>query len=149
MDLIVDLPGDQDTAGFGHGLETCGQVDALSKQVVAIDHDIAEMNSDTKTQAFAVASAGEFVLYLDGALNGLDHGRKLRDHPVTGCVGYPALMPLDEPGEDLARLLEFLERSDLVGIHGRAVPGRVGSHDRRQLPPDPGSTFGHRPTPLS
>jgi hypothetical protein len=41
LDLIVNLLGDQDAAGLGHGLKSRGEVDALTQQIVAVDHHVA------------------------------------------------------------------------------------------------------------
>ena len=98
-DLLVHRPGNANPARFGQCLKACGDVDAVTKDVVAIRDDVAEVDPDTKPNAplvgnlhFAVEHA---ALHLNGAAHRVDDARKLCKQPITGGLDDTAAMPLD------------------------------------------------------
>ena len=52
IDLAADLPvcviGDADAARLRDSFEACRDVDAIAKNIVVIDDDVADVNADTK-----------------------------------------------------------------------------------------------------
>jgi hypothetical protein len=46
LDLLVDGLGDANRTGFGERLEPGGDVDAVAKDVVPIDNDVAQIDTD-------------------------------------------------------------------------------------------------------
>ena len=46
--MIVCLARNANTARFGYSLKTCGDIHAITKDIVVVDNDVAEVYSDSK-----------------------------------------------------------------------------------------------------
>ena len=46
--MLVDAVGDRDAARLGEPLDAGGDVDAVAKEVVAVDHHVAEIDADAQ-----------------------------------------------------------------------------------------------------
>jgi hypothetical protein len=47
--VIVDRRRNADAAGFSDGLQPCGDVDAVPKDVMRLDHHVAHIDADTES----------------------------------------------------------------------------------------------------
>ena len=72
LDLLVDSLGDANGAGLGERLEPGGDVDAIAKDVVAIDDHVAEIDTDPEFETTfgrdRVVDGTRRSLHLDGAV---------------------------------------------------------------------------------
>ena len=57
-DLVVDGLRDADRAGLGERLEPGGDVDAIAKDVVAVDDHVAEIDADPQLEPALGRDAG-------------------------------------------------------------------------------------------
>jgi hypothetical protein len=88
-----------DAAGLGQGLQPCGNIDRVTEQITAPDHDIAEMDADAEQHP----PFGPQILVLFGdcrldderARERFGNARKLREHRVAGSVGDAPPVPGD------------------------------------------------------
>src|SRR5262249_40030684 len=83
--LLVHRPCDGDAAGLRDALDTRRDIHAVAHQVVALDHDGADMNADAKRQA---ALAVRF-LYRLGAAHRLNGAGELDQEAVTHGLEQP------------------------------------------------------------
>ena len=91
--LVINLLQDQHATGFGHRLQPRNEIDAFAQQIIAVDDDVAQVNTDAERQRSVgrLPRTAEFPLHLDGALHGLDHRWKIGDKPVAAVL---AMRPL-------------------------------------------------------
>src|SRR5439155_5766173 len=119
-------------------LQPGGDVDPVTEQVLAINHDIADMDANAELHRLVDGSCrvlrGDRALYRDRALHGIDRAGEVGDDAVAGGVEDPAPMRLDQTIDDDAARLQPGERVDLVARHQPAVAGNVGGKDRGEFP---------------
>src|SRR6516225_6413745 len=79
--LISYYPADADAARFSQGFKARRDVDTVAKDVVLVDHDVAEIDADAEIDApvglHARVARGHLALHLDRATNRIDLARKL------------------------------------------------------------------------
>ena len=85
-----------DAAGGRLLLQARGDVDAVAKNVVILDDDVAEVDADAELDALLGRDVGiaprHAGLDLDGALHGLDDALELDQHAVAGGLDQPAVV---------------------------------------------------------
>ena len=139
-DLIVDRAGDADPARLRHALQARRDVDPVAEQIVAADHDVAEVDADPKPHAARFGKVGvpslDLLLDRSGAAHRLDRARELGHHAVAGGGEDPAVVPPDQLVDHLATGVQRGERAFLVGRHEARVAGDVGRENDRQLAGD-------------
>jgi hypothetical protein len=137
LDLVVDAAGDVHTTGFGQRLEPGGDIDAIAEQIVALDHDVAEIDADAEFEAPVLGqlgvAAGKLRLDLDRTSHGLDGACELGEHAIAGGTDDAAVVARD-PYIHLQPVgVQGAERAFLVGRHEAAVALHVGTQDGREL----------------
>ena len=135
-DLIVSHSGDAGAACAGERLQPCSDVDAITKEVAALYHDVADVDADPEVDVTVRrqvrVSFGKYRLRLDSALNGIDGAAELREHAIAGGVSYPAPVGGNQAIKDGAPLGQSLERLNLVGPHQAAIALNVSRKNRDQ-----------------
>ncbi len=136
-DMIVHRARDADAAWRGQRFEPRGDVDAVAKDVVVLDNDVAEIDPDTKQDTPIFGNLGVAIdhgaLDLDGAAHRVHHAGKFRQQPVAGIFNGAAPMLLDLRIDELPEMrLEARVRSLLVRAHQARVAGDIGGEDRRK-----------------
>ena len=95
LDLVVDAAGDVDAAGLGQRLQAGGDVDAVAEQVVALDHDVAEVDADPELEPPVRRQLGvagsKLLLDLDRAAHGFDGAREFGKHAVASGADDPTV----------------------------------------------------------
>ena len=86
----MGIIGDADAAGFRDPLQTRGDVDAIAKNIVLIDDDIADVYADTKFNPNILRYVGVLLshsaLDVDGATSCAYGAGELDQHAVAGCL---------------------------------------------------------------
>jgi hypothetical protein len=87
--LIAYEPTDADPAGLCQGIEACGHVDPVAKDVVVVvDYDVAYVDADpefhTHTAKLIAIALGHVALHIDRAIRRIDGARKLDEQTVAG-----------------------------------------------------------------
>ena len=110
-------------------------IDPVAEQVLAIDHDIADMHADAELHGLVGGSARILYrgLHRDRALHGVDRAGEVGDDAVAGGVEDAAPVRRDQPVDDHAACLQPAERGNLVMRHQPAVAGNVGGENRCEL----------------
>src|SRR5262249_12535090 len=99
--LFVNTSGDADAAGFGQSLQPRRDIDAVTEQVVVIDHDVAEVDADPDLHAVILrqveGSFSQVILNLDRGPPGLDGAREFGHQAVAGAAEDAAAVIGDGP----------------------------------------------------
>jgi hypothetical protein len=131
--LIPNNSREADRTGIGQGFQPRRDVDAVAEQIVAVDHDIANMDADAVLHRLVGRTTGILgsnrPLHRHGALHGIDRAGEVGDDAVAGGVEDAAPMRRDQLIDDGAASLQPGERADLVARHQPAVAGNVGGED--------------------
>src|SRR5450631_63124 len=148
--LIMDDARNHDSAGFGERLQPGGHVDAVAKDIVTVDHNVADIDADAELDAVVCLNAGvpldHAALNINGAAHGVDDADKLHQHPVARGLDDAAAV-LGDPGVDqfLAMRLELAQRALLVGAHQSAIVSDIGRENRGLPAIDPRLVHVRRP----
>ena len=142
-DVVVNGLRDADGAGLGERLEPGGDVDAIAKDVVAVDNHVAEIDADPQLQAALgrdrVVDRARGPLHLDGATQRVDDARKIRQHAVARGTDDPPAMRCDQRVDGAAQLAERSMRAGLILAHQPAETDHIGMQDGGELPLPRGS----------
>ena len=135
--VIADDSRDTDRTGLGEGFQSGGDVDPIAEQVLAVDHDIADMHANAELHRLGGrllrALHRDCRLHRDRALHGIDRAGEVGDDAVAGGVEDAAPVRRDQLVDDGAARLQPGERADLVARHQPAVAGNVGGEDRGEF----------------
>jgi hypothetical protein len=86
--LVAHDAADADAARFSQGFEACGDIDAIAVDVVTLDDDVAEIDTDAKLDAAFLGDTaialGERTLDFDRAAHRIDDAGELDQQPVAG-----------------------------------------------------------------
>ena len=143
LDLAPNLPigviGYANAARLGNTLQPGSNVDAVAKDIVVIDDDIADMDTDPEFNPDILRDVGILrghgALDFDRAAGGIDGAGEFHQHAVTGGLDDAASMRSDG-GVDkrFSGRLEPGQGAFLVGTHEAAISGDIRSQYRRQSP---------------
>src|SRR5262249_26750807 len=140
-DLIEDDPGNTDAAGIGQFFQPRGDVDPITKYVVRLDDDVAQIDADAKDDRAAIRhfciALGDTPLDADHGLDRIDSTRE----PNPGASTHDLHDPAAKLGDDRLyqrrpELIEFPQCSPFIGFHQAAVSDTVPCHDGRKPPLD-------------
>jgi hypothetical protein len=92
-DLVVDGVRDANRAGLREPLEPHCDVDAISKDAVAVDNNVTEIDADPQFEAalwgHQVIDRTRGPLHLDGAVERVDDTQKIREQAVARRADDP------------------------------------------------------------
>src|SRR6266850_2601766 len=92
--LIVRRRRDANTSRFSNALKPRGDVDTVTKDVVALDQDVSKVDPDpeqhTPVLRNGVVALGHYRLHSYRAFDRIDHRRKLQQHAVARGLDDPA-----------------------------------------------------------
>ena len=153
FDLLVDGLGNADRTGFGERLEPGGDVDSIAEDVGAIDDDVAKIDTDPQLEtAFGrdrVVDGTRCPLHLDGAVQRVDHARKISEQAVACGPDDPPTLRHDQRVYGVAEPSKCLMRARFILTHEAAESDHIGMQDRGKFPLLRGSSAheivaGHR-----
>jgi hypothetical protein len=132
-DMGMDSFGDAYPARRCQRLETCGDIDAIAHEIVAIDDDVAEIDADAKAHAIGLGQARIVLVDLElnfgGAADRFDGARELGDDAVPRTSEDAPLMLRDQAVEDLAMRLERGQSPFLVPANEPAIADHISRED--------------------
>src|SRR4051794_888220 len=141
IDLAANLPvgviRDADATGFRDPLKARGNIDAIAKDIVVVDDDIADVDTDPEFNPDTLRDVGVLhghaALDLNRAAGGIDGAGKLDQHSVAGSLDDATAMRGDYWIEQrLSERLQIGKRAFLVTSHQTAVTGDIRRQDRCQ-----------------
>jgi hypothetical protein len=127
--LPIGVVGHANSARFGSALQPSGSIDAVAKKVAALDHDVADMNTDPKVDLpvgrQSCIGSRKSGLCLDCALYGVYGTTEFGQYTVPSGIGNSTPVGADQAIKDNSPLGQIPECADLVGPHQTAVAGDV------------------------
>src|SRR5262249_26450366 len=103
--MVENSPRDDDAPGIGQGLDPCGYIDPITVEVIALDHNVAQIDADSQSNSPAlrqVCIGGlHTLLQLDSAFDGIHGAGKLDQDAVANVLDDAAAMPVDGRPQDL------------------------------------------------
>ena len=151
-DLVVDGLRNADCAGLGERLEPGSDVDAIAKDVVAVDDHVAEIDADPQLETALgrdrLIDCARCSLHLDSAAQRVDDARKIRQQAVACGTDDPPAMRRDQRVDRTAEFAERLMRTRFILAHQSAETDYVRVQDGGEFPfPRAGfQDFSHRPS---
>jgi hypothetical protein len=128
--LPVSIVGNADPAGLRDAFEARGDIDAVAKDIVVVDDNIADVNADAKLDPIVLGSIcillGHAALNFDGASRCIDGTGKLDQHAVAGRLDdASAMLSYFGIDECFSERLEMSKRALLVGSHQAAIASDI------------------------
>jgi hypothetical protein len=138
-DLALGVIGDADASGFRDPFQTRGDVDAIAKNIVVIDDDVADVNADAEFDPgilrYIGVLPGHAALDFDGATRCVHGAGEFDQHAVAGGLDDAATMPGDRRIEQcFPQCLQLGQRAFFVAAHQTAVAGDIRRQYCRQPP---------------
>src|ERR1700733_6851553 len=135
--LIVNDSGDAYRTRLGQSFETSGDIDAITEQILAIHHHVANVHAYAKLHRLVGANTrilrGNRCLHRDRASHGIDRAGEIGDDTVPSGVENAAPMRCDKSVDNGPVRFQPSKRANLVAPHQPAVAGNVGGEDRRKF----------------
>ena len=149
--MVAHAARDADAARHRQVFQPRSDVNAVAEDVAVLDHDVADIDADTKLQAMLVRQVlvcrGQRVLDLHRAVDSFDDAGELRQHAVAGRAGDTAIVGIDEIIDDHAVGGQGGQRCRFVALHVAAVALDVGGEDGDQLAFQAGRFHASAPSP--
>ena len=140
----MGVVGNADAAGVGDAFQPGRDIDAVAKNVVVVDDDVADMDADAEFDAFCLGDVdiaqAHRALHLDRAAHRVHRAAELDQHAVAGGFDDAAAI-FGDLGIDqrLAEGFQAGQRALLVDAHQPAIAGDVRREDCRQPSLHPGA----------
>ena len=143
LDFAPDLPigviGDANAARLGNSLQPGGNVDAIAKDIVVVDDDVADMDADPEFNPDIWRDVGILrghgALNFDRAAGGIDGAGEFHQHAIAGGLDDAAAMRGDRGiNKGFSGRLEPGQSAFLVRTHEAAISGDIRRQHRRQSP---------------
>jgi hypothetical protein len=135
--IALRIVGKADASGFGDPFQARGDVNAIAEDIVVVDDDVADVNSDAELDPEILRYMG--ILARRAALNfgratrSIHHAGEFHQHAVARGLDDAAAMCGDGwIDEGFSDRLQPGQRSFLVGTHEAAIPGDIRSQYRCQ-----------------
>src|SRR5262249_39964183 len=130
LHLTENRLGHEDAAWLGQGLDPGCNIDAIAIEIIALDHDIAEIDSDAKHDPAILREirvcGRHCFLKLERTFHGMDGAGELDNRAIADEFHDPAAIALNDRLQDLAPpRLEDAERAGLVAFHQPAVANYI------------------------
>jgi hypothetical protein len=124
-------------ARFGKGFEARGDVHAVAEDVVAVDDDVPDIDTDAKSDPLLDrqigVAGGHTALDIKRAAHRIDRACELDQHPVAGRLDdAPAMLGDFRVNKLSPACLQQGESALLIGTHQAAITCDVGGQDGRQ-----------------
>src|SRR5215469_4822156 len=135
--LAIDILGDVDATRLGDALQARRHVDAVAQQIVALDHNVPDMDADPERYPLVLGLIGVFsshlLLHFNSTAHSIHYTRELDQDAVAGGLHDPATVGGNSRVDQLApQRAQPRNRALLVLADQAAVPRHVGGKDRRK-----------------
>jgi hypothetical protein len=132
---------DKDMRWVSEGFETRSDVHAVAEDVVAVDDDIPDIDTDAEGDPLldrqTGLTGGHAALHVERASHGIDRACELDQHPVTGRLDDAPTMLGDFRIDKLpSARLQLGERAFFICAHEAAISRDIRREDGRQPPLD-------------
>src|SRR5262249_55004880 len=126
LNLFNDCTRDDYIAGFGERLEADRDVDAVTKYVIPIQHNVADMQADSETLLFfrwdSPIPPRHSTLKTTGAPNGIDGTVELYQYPIAERLNEASSVSPNRGSKVFSQVpLKSGMRANLIAAHQAAV----------------------------
>ncbi len=135
--LLVCRPRNAYAAGLAKCLQTRRDIDAVAKNIVAVDDNVADVDSDSKYDFLFRENTGvalsHAALNVDRANNRIYHAGEFNQHPVSGGLNDAAVMFRYARINQFATVcLDRFKSPYFINAHQAAVANHICSQNRRK-----------------
>jgi hypothetical protein len=114
----------------GQRFQARRDIDSITKDVVAINDDVTNIDADTKVQSLirgnAIVALGHAPLQVNCAAHCIDNAREFQQQAVTGRLDDAAVMFRDLGVDKLPPVgFQYRQRATIVHAHEARVPGHI------------------------
>ena len=145
-DLLVDGVRDADAARLCEFLQPRRDVDAVAKNVVAVDDHIAEIDADAQLQPsrrrYRLVEHDGGLLYRNSAIERIDNAGEIGEQAVAGGADDAPAVIGNQRIDSPPHFGERLVGPALVLPHQSAETRNIRVEDRGKLPPAGGDLHG-------
>src|SRR5580704_6336910 len=128
--LFVSPLRDTNSAGRGERLDTRGDIDAVAKDGVVREQNVADVNAYADSEPRIGPGCG---LEDARATDRIDRALKARKRAVAQVTQNSPVESMQNGAKQLAMIVAYLESLMLVAAHYRGVARDIAEHDRGQL----------------
>jgi len=132
--IVADRAADANAAGLRQRLQTRRDVDAVTKNIVVIDDDVADVDADPEVDALLGRQTriplGHAALHVDRAAHRVDDAGELQQQSIAGSLDDPAVV-LSDLGVDQLAPVRFQGREGgaVIPAHEKGISDHVGRND--------------------
>ena len=117
--LLISGLGDADAAGLCDTFQACGNIDTVTERVLALDHYIANIDSDAEFDPFLGCDIRILTihssLHIHGTAHGVHNRKKFDENPVaSGFHDTPAMERNCGIDQLTTKVSQALERTLLI-----------------------------------
>jgi hypothetical protein len=136
-DLPVRIIRHADAVWFRQGFDTCRNVHAVAKDIVAFDDNVADVHANAEANSLVVrytfVALDNTLLCGDGALDSGDDGRELKQQPIAHGLDDAAAMLVDQRIDKFGSMrAKSGKGGSFVRPHEARITDDIGGHDCRQ-----------------
>ena len=147
--MVPNRTRDANPARLRKSLQPGRDIDGIAEEIVALNHDVADVDADPKSHLLTGRSIrillGYGVLNFDSTLHGVHSAGEIGDEAVARRVEDPTAMRGDQAIDDDPVRGEGAKGADLISPHETAVAFDIRCEDRRELSFDPVGFQGSAP----
>jgi hypothetical protein len=137
LDLVIDASGDTDPARVGQSFQARRYVHAVAEEIVALHHDIADVDPNAELHAQGLGSTGltrgQVPLDLHGTTHGFHGAGKLGDHAIASTAEHPASVLGDQRVDDCTVRAQGAKSALLICAHEARVARDIGAENGSKL----------------
>ena len=134
-DLLKGAAGQAHAAGLAFILDARCYIDAVAKNVITIEDDVADIDADAERNLLrgAAIAFSHFALHVHRAGHRIDGTGEFHQHAIASRLDDPTVVFGNRGIDEFATvLLESFQRADLVGPHQARVAGDISRQHCRQ-----------------
>jgi hypothetical protein len=135
--MVLHNTGDANPTRFRKSFQPGRDIDGIAEEVVALNHDVADVERDPKPHLLTGRPIrillGYGVLNRDGTLNGVHGAGEVGDEAVTRGIENPTAMRGDQVIDDDPVGRERSKGTDLIAAHEGAVARDIRGENRSEL----------------
>ncbi len=129
--MIAHDPADADPAGIGQPLQPRRDIDAIAEDVVSVDDDVTDVDTDAKLDPLLGGhlgiALGHATLHVDRAADRVDHTGKFQQQAVARGLDDAATVLSDRRVKEfLPMRLQSGQCGTVVATHEQGVTHHIG-----------------------
>ena len=137
-DVFEDGVRNANGAGLGHCFEPGGDVDPVTKNIVAVDDHVAKIDANSQFEPALrrdrIVDRPRRSLHFERAVQRVDDAREIRQQAIPCRADDPTAMRDDQRVDGAAELAQRLMRARLILAHQAAEPHHIRMQNGGEFP---------------